>query len=58
MTEQVLRDSRHARRLWGQLRQIEIRDYGVAVAFVALFLALTFASSHFLTTGKPENAYP
>ncbi len=35
--------------------RIEIRDYGVAVAFVALFLALTFASSHFLTTGNLSN---
>jgi ribose transport system permease protein len=55
MTEHALLERRHARRLLGQLTQIEIRDYGVAVAFAALFLALTFASSHFLTTGNLSN---
>jgi ribose transport system permease protein len=55
MSEHALLERRYARRLWGQLTQIEIRDYGVAVAFVALLVALTFASSHFLTTGNLSN---
>ena len=41
--------------LRGGLGRIDIRDYGVAVAFVALFVALTFASSHFLTSGNLSN---
>jgi ribose transport system permease protein len=38
MTEHALVERRYAHKLWGRLTQIEIRDYGVAVAFVALFL--------------------
>ena len=58
MTEQALRERRehhYGRRLREQVGRIEIRDYGVAVAFVGLFVALSIASNQFLTTGNLSN---
>jgi len=55
VTEQALAERSRGRKFWVRLAEVEVRDYGVAVAFLALFLALTFASSHFLTTGNLSN---
>lgn len=55
MSDQALLDRSLARRLRDQIARIEIRDFGGALAFVALFSTLSIASRHFLTTGNLSN---
>jgi ribose transport system permease protein len=40
---------------WREVRWSAIRDYGIVVAFVAVFLALSLASSAFLTVDNLKN---
>jgi ribose transport system permease protein len=35
--------------------RVDVRNYGAVIAFVALFITLSIASSHFLTTGNLSN---
>lgn len=39
----------------GRLQAIDIRDYGILGAFLALLITLSIASSHFLTRGNLSN---
>ncbi len=48
-------ERRYPQRLREQLARVDIRNFGGAIAFVALFIALSIASSHFLTTGNLSN---
>jgi ribose transport system permease protein len=44
-----------AQSLWRRLADIGIRDYGIVIAFIVLFVTLSFWSSHFLTRGNLSN---
>lgn len=37
------------------VRRVNLRDYGIVVAFLALFIALTFANGHFFTRSNFAN---
>ena len=41
--------------LWQRARGVEVRDYGIVAAFVALFVSLSFLSSNFLTSNNLSN---
>jgi ribose transport system permease protein len=43
------------RSLRARLARVDVRNYGAAIAFVALFITLSIASGHFLTTGNLSN---
>jgi ribose transport system permease protein len=43
------------RSLRARLARVDVRNYGAAIAFVVLFITLSFASGHFLTTGNLSN---
>src|SRR4051794_12366032 len=41
--------------LWQRARTVNVRDYGIVVAFVVMFVTLTFLSSNFLTSNNLSN---
>jgi ribose transport system permease protein len=40
-----------------RLKRVDLRDYGIAYAFIALFIGLSLASSHFLQYQNMSNIF-
>jgi ribose transport system permease protein len=55
MSQRVALAGDWRRELRQRARRVEVRDYGIVAAFVALFVSLIFLSSNFLTSNNLSN---